>query len=328
MKRNERGSALVAVLALLFTAGILAAMTLAIVKRGTFDVAGHVALQRSMYEAEGLANRAIYLACMDRALYSEETLGETDYEALDYDRYLPDAIPHRVDYYGTEAEFTLTDTLGGWDFSSSRSYRNSLNALTSGHEDDTDLADKVEVLRTRIADYLDSDDDIGTDGLEKNDYEELGKAPLPRNDELQFREELLYIPGFRELFPTDRRGVLSSVRLIPPENTVSLDGNPSLLAASDEQLRSVCNLEDDEVIQVRAAIDAWKKNRTKLSDSLPDLMGKLTPLSRRESGIYTVEIGIPAGGRRPFRRLRFSFQAFGTAGPSDQKLRFLEWFFL
>ena len=327
--RGESGAALVSVLCLIFTAGILTGAALAISKTGSFNIASHVKLQHSMLVAEGAANRIQWLIAADRNLYpSAEQLGETLYDDYETDRYLADGTPHVMDYYGEEVQFTISDARTGVDLSSS-AYASTLNALAQNRSEETEWTDALAVLREQLADYIDANGDTtGEDGLEEANYEEMHMKPLPRNAAMQFREELLYLPGFRDLFTTDRQGRLSGIRLIPPENTVSLSGTPSLLDASDDMLKSYCGLEDGEVAEVREAIEAWKLEKTPLGDRLdPELLAKLNRLSRSESGYYTVTVEAPRESRRPFRRLTFSFAAFPVTGPENDTVRYLEYMF-
>ena len=325
---RESGAALIAVLCLIFTAGILTATTLALSKAGSFNVTAHVKMQRSMLVAEGVANRVQWLIAADRQLYSSETVGETLYDDYDSDRFIADGIPHVIDYYGEEVQFTITDTWSGWDLSSD-AYSASLNSATQNRDDDADWTDGATALKNQIADYIDSNSDTsGDDGMEEPNYDELDMRPLPRNAAMQFREELLYLPAFRELFTTDRNGRLSDIRLIPPENTVSVSGTPALITASDDMLKSYCNLEDGEITEVRDAINAWRKEKTPLGDSLDtELLTKLNALARTESGCYTVTVEAAPSQKRPFRRLTFSFAAFPVSGPEDEILKYLEWMF-
>jgi hypothetical protein len=326
---NESGAALIAVLCLIFTAGILTATTLALSKSAVFNVTAHVKMQRSMLVSEGVANRVMWLLAADRSLYStSEQMGETVYDEYEYDRYLADGTPHTLDYYGEEVQFTITDARSGVDLSSD-GYAAALNSLVQNRDDSADWTDGVAALQNQIADYVDSNGDTtGDDGLEEANYDELNMRPLPRNAAMQFREELLYLPAFRDLFTTDRNGRLDAVRLIPPENTVSLSGAPSLMTASDDMLKSYCNLEDGEVTEVREAINAWLKERTPLSESLDsELLGKLGALSRTESGNYTITVEAAPTQKRPYKRLTFSFAAFPVTGPENQKVKYLEWMF-
>ena len=325
----ESGAALISVLCLIFTAGVLTSAALALSKTGSFNVASHVKMQRSMLVSEGVANRIQWLIAADRNMYSStEQLGETVYDDYDYDRYMADGVPHVIDYYGEEVQFTISDAAGGLDLSSS-AYATSLNSLAANRDDDTDWTDAVTALRSQIADYIDADGDTtGDDGLEEPNYDELDMKPLPRNGAMQFREELLYLPAFRDLFTTDRQGRLGDIRLIPPADTVTLSGAPSLLSASDDMLKSYCKLEDGEVSEVREAIKGWLEERTPLSETLDaELLAKLSPLARTESGNYTVTVEAPKSQPRPFKRLTFSFASFPVSGPPDDKVRYLEWMF-
>lgn len=326
---RESGAALISVLCLIFTAGILTAAALSLAKVNSFNIVSHVGMQRSMLVAEGVANRVMWLLAADRSLYStSEQMGDTVYDDYDYDRYLADGTPHVIDYYGEEVQFTITDARSGLDLSSD-GYSAALRSLGQNRDDDADWSDGITALRSQLADYIDANgDQTGDDGLEESDYEELDRRPLPRNGAMQFREELLYLPAFRDLFTTDRNGRLSAVRLIPPENTVSLSGTPALVTATDDMLKSYCNLEDGEVTEVRDAINAWIKEKTPLSDSLDaELLTKLNALARTESGSYTVTVEASAARKRPFKRLTFSFAAFPVSGPDGEKIRFLEWMF-
>lgn len=324
---GESGSALVAVLCLIFTAGILTTATVAIAKTGSFDVHAHLEMQRSIYIAEGAANRVQWLIAADRHSYPGEVLGYTDYAEYDFDRYVADGVIHKMDYYGTPIQFTINDALSGMDFSGTN-YRNALTMLTNAFITDTEWGENIAKLRAKLDDYTDSDDNLTEDGMEKSEYEELYASPLPRNDGFQFREELLYIDGFREIIPLDKHGRLSRVRLIPPENSIDerRATRPSLFTADMMTLRTYGNLSDEDAKEVMEALNEWKVNRTLLSDSLdPLLLQSLSNFSGQESGYYTIIIEPDSSHPRPFRRLAQSFEGYSIAGPTNQILRYLEW---
>ena len=330
-KRNsaEKGSALLAVLVLVFTGGLITALMMAIGNSGTFEVASHVEQQRSMFIAEGVAQRVHWLISADRYLHGSETLGETDYEEYEYERFLADGTPHVINYYGRLVKVVIEDARQGRRMDGNN-YRRSLDSLKVGMGDDEDFTELVDNLKDKITDYIDSNDDTSNEGMESSDYEAEDMKPLPRNGAIQFREELLYIPGFRDLLPLDKDGLLSSVRLIPPENTVSITGNPSLLTATKQEIMNYCNIDDeDELESIMTALREWKTEKVPLSDGSLDplLLGRLNNLPRRESGIYTVRISADESDKRPFKRLIFSFQASPVAGPSDKIIQYLQWMF-
>lgn len=331
MRKNngEKGSALLAVLVLVFTGGLITALMMAIGNSGTFEVASHVEQQRSMFTAEGVAQRVQWLISADRYLHGSETLGETDYEEYEYERFIADGTPHVIDYYGQAVKVVIEDARQGRRMDGNE-YRRSLDSLKVGMADEEDYLELVDNLKDKITDYIDTNDDVSNEGMEESDYEAEDMKPLPRNGAFQFREELLYIPGFRELFPVDKDGLLSSVRLIPPENTTTISGNPSLLTATRQEIMNYCNIDDeDELESIMEAIREWKTEKVPLSDGSLDplLLGRLNNLSRRESGVYTVRISAVESSRRPFKRLIFSFQASPVAGPSDKIIQYLQWMF-
>ena len=273
MKNNsESGSALVAVLGLIFTAGMLTAAVLALSRTGTFEVLPHVSRQRSMYILEGVGNRVQYLLAADRYLNNDVTLGELDYAEFDYERYVADGVPHVIDYYGEMVEFVITDTSSGFPLSAT-SYTQTLNMMTRGFEDDSQWNEKLTEFRDKLDDYIDSDTDVKTDGMESGEYEELQLYNLPRNAAPQFREELLWIPGIRELFPTDKNGRFTSVMLIPPPNTGNLPVKPSLMTANELMLRTYCGLDEDEAKEVLDSLKRLRQDREALPRSRGDPQG-------------------------------------------------------
>ena len=325
----RHNAALISVLCLIFTAGILTAATLAISQSGTFSIAAHVELQRSMLVAEGVANRIQFLLAADRDMNPNDKPGEVDYTTFEHDRYMADGVKHTIEYHGEEVSFTVHDTVKGWDMSRTN-FQKVLDMIANQDDAGDDVVDLVNQVSHRLGDYLDTDDDIKEYGQEATDYEDQLKKPLPRNADMQFREELLYIEGFTELFPLDKNGRLSSIRLIPPENTSSLSGTPGLFAATREMIELECDLSEDELDTVMDALDRWKNEQELLSDTLDEeLLAKIkSKFSTVESGAYTVEISSPSDKPRPFRKLIFSYAGFEVSGPEDQNLRYMEWNFL
>ncbi|MBR2720302.1 MAG: general secretion pathway protein GspK, partial [Lentisphaeria bacterium] len=291
----RHNAALISVLCLIFTAGILTAATLAISQSGTFSIAAHVELQRSMLVAEGVANRIQFLLAADRDMNPDDKPGEVDYTTFEHDRYMADGVKHTIEYHGEEVSFTVHDTVKGWDMSRTN-FQKVLDMIANQDDAGDDVVDLVNQVSHRLGDYLDTDDDIKEYGQEATDYEDQLKKPLPRNADMQFREELLYIEGFTELFPLDKNGRLSSIRLIPPENTSSLSGTPGLFAATREMIELECDLSEDELDTVMDALDRWKNEQELLSDTLDEeLLAKIkSKFSTVESGAYTVEISSPS----------------------------------
>lgn len=323
---NQNGSAMVAVLCLLLTGGVITAAVLSLSKIGTFTVFAHVERQKSMFVAEGVATRVQYLYAADLQLHPSEKLGETDYTSYDYDRFLCDGVSHVIDYYGEKVQFTITDTLSGEDVAQDTSA--ALNKYVN-EDTDADIQEMVTQVKNRISDYVDTDDEAREDSLETTDYEDADQKPLPRNSAMMFREELAFIPDFLKLYPMDKDGRMSHIRLIPPPGIAATTGKPSLFTATARMIQNYCGIEEEKVPEVLDALEAWRKERTLLSDSLDeDMISKLkSGLAMTESGLLTVNIEAPEEERRPFSRLVFSFPAFKIAGPDNQLIEYLEWNF-
>lgn len=322
----QNGSALVAVLCLLLTGGIITTAVLSLSKIGTFTVFAHVERQKSMFVAEGVATRVQYLYAADLQLHPSEKLGETDYTEYDYDRFLCDGVSHVIDYYGQKVQFTITDTLSGEDLAQDTSA--ALNKYVN-EDTDADIQEMVTQVKSRISDYVDSNDEAQDDSWETTDYEDANQKPLPRNAAMMFREELTFIPDFLKLYPMDKDGRMSHIRLIPPSGSPATTGKPSLFTASARMIQNYCNIEEEKVPEVLDALKAWRTERTLLSDSLDEeMLSKLKRgLATTESGLLTVNIEAPEEERRPFSRLVFSYPAFKIAGPDKELIEYLEWNF-
>ncbi len=319
-KKSESGSALIAVLCLLFTAGMLTSTVLMISRTATFDVYSHVELQRSSYINEGASNRIQWLLAADRNLFTARDPGNTDYTEYTHDRYLADGVIHELDYYGSKLKFSITDARSGLDLSG-QDFNNQLRNMIDTLEADTDYSDQIDRVIALITDYQDTDDTLSVDGMEREDYESEGRSPLPRNRPILLREEFYYIIGFTDLFPPDSDGRLSQVRLIGAPR-----GNPDFFTASPQMIQRFCNLEDEQVEEVVKARKIWFRERTRLSDQLdPLLLGNLSQLSWQESGTYTIRISADEKTKRPSRRLIVTFPGFAITGPARNNVTFLEW---
>ena len=317
---EEDGVALIATLCFLATAGVLALSLAALSQKAAFGNAAEVGRMRSFYLNEGVANRVRYLIEADRSAYPLRRPDEVDFDDYDFDRYFADSFVHTMDYYGTPVRFVIHNGVRGIDLNS----REGIDVLQQNRLTDTVVADALELFSTRLTDYMDSDDSPGTDGLEKDDYDALNCNNLPRNDAMQFKEELFWIPGALEVTPVDGNGDLSIVRNLQ----ISNGGNPSIFAATYVELRTIGGLDEIEAATVYDALREWRKNRTKLSDQLDVLTLPLLQqrFSWEDSRYYTIEIlrpeqGVGAG-------LRCTFQTQGVGGPSNGIAPYLEysWF--
>ena len=327
-RREQSGIALITVLCLILSASALVTALVTVSQTSTLNLRSYNEFMRSGYLAEGALARIGYLITADRHAYSDRSLGDTDYESYDGERFLADGTERELDYYGTKIRYRITDANSGWNLADN-AHVQVLDQIQQALVLDSDFdSEAASDLSDRISDYVDTDDNLTGGGMESGDYQALNLAPLPRNNNLQFREELLYIPGFRELFPPDSDGRLTAIKLLPPDELTTLDGNPTMFTATKLQLKVLAGLDDDTADEVLAALRNYRREGTLLEDQLDALL--LSTLERSfawaESDVYTVNILRAGPEGRPAARLVATFGVIPDSGPANGVLNFLEYF--
>lgn len=342
LRRGESGIALISVLLLIATGSLLALMVMSISKTTSFTVMPFIQLQRSYYVLEGMAQRIQFLISADRQLYGNpQQINVDNYSEYDTDRYLPDAVPHYMDYYGTPVIFTIKDAAGPVNLQGTN-FQQALQQFRNFVDEENDFTDLLEDLNYIITDYIDTDDSpTDSNSWEADEYYEAGMSPLPRNGEITDRNEFAYIPGMTDLFPIDQDGRLSYIRLIPPADAgVTIDGNPDIFGVTDDWLVLACDLEEDDLQDLHEAIAEFHSiERVPLSENLTSdstVMTKINNYVRwNSSGVYTViirpavtdEYGEELEKKVPGRRLVFTYTPSPVAGEANGFVRFYEWMF-
>ena len=124
-KRRERGVALVTVMALIASIGVLVASAVAISQYSAAETDTLASLQRSALEAESAANRTLCLLLVDRAKNADRRLGaETDGAA---ERFLADGTEHTVTAGERTVSVRIFDAVAGLDLAG----RNPARQLTN-----------------------------------------------------------------------------------------------------------------------------------------------------------------------------------------------------
>ena len=150
-----------------------------------------------------------------------------------------------------------------------------------------------------------------------------------------------YIPGLTSIYPVDRDGRLSYIRLIPPASAgVTIDGNPDIFGVTDDWLVYACDLDESDLEDLHQAIaDFHSIDRVPLSESLTSdstVMTKINNYVRwNSSGIYTViirpavtdEYGNELEKKVPGRRLVFTYTPTPVTGATNGFVQFYEWMF-
>lgn len=342
LRRGESGIALISVLLLIATGSLLALMVMSISKTTSFTVMPFIQLQRSYYVLEGMAQRVQFLISADRELYGNpQQLNVDNYSEYDTDRYLPDAVPHYMDYYGTPMVFTIKDAAGPVSLQGTN-FQQALQQFRNFVDEENDFTDLLDELNYIITDYIDEDDSpTDTDSWEEDEYYDAGMYPLPRNGAITDRNEFAFIPGMTDLFPIDQDGRLSYIRLIPPATAgVTIDGNPDIFGVTDDWLVVACDLDESDLEELHQAIAEFHSaDRVPLTENLSSdstVMQKINNYVRwNSSGVYTViirpavtdEYGEELEKKVPGRRLVFTYTPTAVSGATNGFVQFYEWMF-
>lgn len=323
--QNDQGIALIAVLGTLLLLTLLTLSIITISKICALRTAGNAINEHSMLLAEGVANRVYWILMNDRKLFRDRLLGTADYEASDAKRLMADGVNHQIDYYNGHAEFSIYDMLSGIQVNGNAPGRN-LNQQINLPFIKESRKNELQIFHNRLLDYVDSNSLIRLNSLEKNSYSGRGMAPLPRNRPMEFREEVLYIPGSKNFFTINEIGRLSSVTLIAPRGLRQANiKKPSIFNSSAKIIATITNLSSGESEIVSTALNAWFKQKTPLNESLDaTLLARLKQnFSFSESGYYTIIVRASSNSEFRGSPLAISVRITERISPSGRN--FYEW---
>ena len=326
-KKSEDGVALIAVLALLSSVSLLVMSMVVYSQLSTYGIRNDTDALRSRYIAEGAMNRIIFLLAADNNEYKTTSLENFDYSEYEEERFIPDGRLRELDYYGTIVKYRIENGAGGISITPNN-INTALNNLTRVRQsNEEDLSDAVTIFRTRFSDYVDTNDLVGDDGMENEEYSELEEnSPLPRNNTLQFREELYYIPDGIKFFPVDRNGRMTLINPL----TIS-SGNrrskPDLFQANYALLTNYANLSSEDALETLKTIKSYKQEPFILAEEFDPLLLQTLRnyFSITNSGCYRVTIENAAGGSAGSVRMDATFDNPGITGSEGKTVTFYDW---
>ncbi len=321
---DEKGAALITVLCFVVLVAMVTASAVTISQISNYTSRTFTDRSVSAYLAEGAAARVQWLLMADKRKFTSRVLGETEYDREEQERFLADGTLHKVDYYGTEIDVTIFDMSSVYDISDDNPGKQ-LELQKAAFSDNTELQEAFSAFIDCVKDYVDKDDFLQIKGMEKSAYTAKGLYPLPRNGKMQFREEIMLIPGFGKFYQPDSYGRISSFRVIPPPNMPKIAQGNDFFSASREQIMNRCAFSSEQADKVIQARDRWKNERSPLNQSLD--LGLLATLKSRfsfkESGFFTILVEASPGKNRAKRILAASIQIGNQiAAPG---IRYYEW---
>lgn len=324
-RKNERGVALVMVLSLLAFISLLAISAVSLSQYMTRDAYTGASFTRSTYIAEGAANRIYWYLLNDRKKYPQRSIIPEEDENEGEERYLADGLKRRLEEFkNQEVAYEIHDAVSGMDVSGKMPHRDLMNLLANLDRAGEERR-KLEILMNRLQDYVDADSVLHLNGMEEKEYESREMLNLPRNSAMQYREELLWVPGSSEYFKPDTDGRMAAARLIAPRGMPPVAGRPSLYSTPLKQVADRCKLSPMETSQLQDAFTTWTNQKTPLKDSLPPGFLKRIEMyyGTSESSFYTILIDTSTK-KNPGVRLAVTFKIqFGT----DVKRQFYEFMF-
>ena len=147
----------------------------------------------------------------------------------------------------------------------------------------------------QIQDYMDTDSLRLLNGMEKEDYLRIGKPFLPKNQEPEYREEFMMIPGIRDFYSKfSASGNDDFFQVIPPANMQSLPYQVNLYSSNMDLIDMAADLSDIEREDLEKALELWRTEQTLLTKSLKsNLLKKLEgKVVTKESGWYRVRLNL------------------------------------
>jgi hypothetical protein len=328
---GESGVALILVLGIVVLVSLLVLSALAI-SQGSGRLS-KISRDRiaAAYQAEGGSDMAYWVLSEDIRLHPNRALGTVG-DTVENERVMADGRLHSL---GTIDDFAISyrvmDAASGLDVTGGTPERQfAFYPLRASALSDADTAEAAKAFIGALGDYVDSNNLLrAVGGFETDDYANAGMSPLPRNGQMQYREEALWIPGAARFIQTDASGALSTVRLIPPRGLRAIRGKSSFFSATPNDLALRTTLSEDDLDLVLKARQAWFSDGAPITDRLsPEIISNLRRVfSFKESGYYTVYVevkGVTDGTRRVFTSALRIYSRFHSGSVA----RYYDWRFL
>lgn len=321
--QSERGVALIIVVSMLAVMSVLIAHMVVTTRISARESKVLTDRAKLRHAAEAAAEYGFWMHLCDRVRYAGDHRnmltptpagGVRPVEEV----WLADGRAHSValgdDLHAT---VTVTDAHRGYSLEGKAPHRGIGNLFT-----DLEEAEELRAFLDRLADYADPDLATRLNGMEEADYCNINLPGFPRDAPLQFREEILWIPGVLKAFSLGaegrKHGVLEMVQIIPPPgDSMPSDQKPSVFSASLSLIQRKLQLDAAETDRLEEALQRARKENIPLPELLgPGLIARLRrQFSVGESGVATIAATVttPSGFQRTHSVVRDCRRAEGKA---------------
>lgn len=260
-RKNQEGVALIMVLGVLAVSMLLISHLMLV-----SEIIGREALvvsrkSKLRYQAESVADTSYWMHLTDKRIFNNRRLGQRQEDELrssyDFEPWMLDRRPHLFDN-GLAVSY-LSSAEDGFKITEAESLRNNIPI------DDEYALNELDTFLDILGDYIDTDDLHKLNGMEEEHYAAEGFPTLPRNGELEFKAEIYWLPNWRNVIPGE-------IAVLPPPGlaypSTSRNAKPSFFSASEENIKVILDLSDDEMEEIREARTAWQNDAVPLDESL------------------------------------------------------------
>ncbi len=323
VNNNESGIALIIVLSFLMLVALITATVVMVSQISNIGMAVNVGRGYSAYTAEGATARLQWLIMGQQSINPNGIAnGPIQFNSIGQQNnnpYQPDGKPITIQYYNDTVTVEIYDMASGYNISGF-SPSQSLSPINSTFFLNGNLGQQFNIVLTRMDDYVRENLGASPNGISRQQYTQLGLSPLPRSDKMQFRDEVLWIPGAIQFFEPDQNGRLSIFNIIPPNGMYFYSNQISFYSATKEEIMAQCKYSEEQAANIIAMRNQWmSSNQGSLYDFIPpDIMGTLkNNFSFNGSGYYTLIVKAKENGSLVERMLIISVQIqsnfFGNA---------------
>jgi hypothetical protein len=301
-KRNQRGSALIIVLA------SIAVMALLVVHITTWsevmakETKTNTELSMFKYVAESATEHALWMHIVDKRDYKNRMLllpGTLMLQEDPRERWMADNKKHFIQVDDITVNVAIKDAEGGFNIASTRGIQTVHKAFLKSERDIARIQ-TIETFINSLLDYLDrgDGDTARINGMERPEYRKAGFDGLPRNGPIQLREELFWLPSSAKMAQiiradTEPGQFIHFFEAIPQGNDSrnQRSSKPSFFSSPPVVLQYLASLSQNELQAVVANRRAYLENREELFANLGvSITARLKQyFSFTESGIVTIE---------------------------------------
>ena len=293
---DNEGAALIIVLCFLVLAALITSSVVVTSQIGAKSLKVNIDRAYATYLAEGAIARLQWLIMADRRKSADPLrIFKANLEG-EQSRYLADGKSRNIDYYNSEVNVEIYDMSSGFDISGSNPSKN-LAPLQRVYHNDPDKKEEFKIFLDCLTDYVDRNDFVHLKGMEEDDYLNLNFPQRPRNSNLEYREEILFIPNAQSFFFPDKYGRLSIFNIIPPKGLSKYKSKNNFFSADKNLIMTKCQVNENEADDIIENRDRWlNSNKDFFYFFESGTIGKLkNAFSFKDSGYYTLIVNASPG---------------------------------